>query len=169
MISALNTPDSVLPPVVERPERIPGAGVYIPDANLRAAIEAELGKTAADVITVKDMERFTHLDARNYDEPRKENISNLIGLEFAKNLSFLHIGGNSVSDLSPLAGLTKLDFLDAQGNLISDLSPLKGLTRLRDLILTDNLISNILPLKGLTKLEALRINRNSISDFFSDH
>ena len=165
MISALNTPDSVLPPVVERPEIIPGAGVHIPDPNLRAAIEAELGKTAADVITVADMERLTHLDARNYDEPRKENISNLIGLEFAKNLSFLHIGGNSVSDLSPLAELTKLDFLDAEGNLISDLSPLKGLTRLSGLILTDNLISNVLPLKGLTNLEALRVNRNSISDF----
>ena len=165
VISALNTPDSVLPPVVERPEIIPGAGVHIPDPNLRAAIEAELGKTAADVITVADMERLTHLDARNYDEPRKENISNLIGLEFAKNLSFLHIGGNSVSDLSPLAELTKLDFLDAEGNLISDLSPLKGLTRLSGLILTDNLISNILPLKGLTNLEALRVNRNSISDF----
>ena len=165
VISALNTPDSVLPPVVERPEIIPGAGVHIPDPNLRAAIEAELGKTAADVIMVEDMERLTHLDARNYDEPRKENISNLIGLEFAKNLSFLHIGGNSVSDLSPLAGLTKLDFLDAEGNLISNLSPLKGLTRLSGLILTDNLISNILPLKGLTNLEALRVNRNSISDF----
>ena len=165
VISALNTPDSVLPPVVERPEIIPGAGVHIPDPNLRAAIEAELGKTAADVITVADMERLTHLDARNYDEPRKENISNLIGLEFAKNLSFLHIGGNSVSDLSPLAELTKLDFLDAEGNLISDLSPLKGLTRLSGLILTDNLISNVLPLKGLTNLEALRVNRNSISDF----
>ena len=165
VISALNTPDSVLPPVVERPERIPGAGVHIPDTNLRAAIEAELGKTAEDVITVEDMERLTYLDARNYDEPRKENISNLIGLEFAKNLSFLHIGGNSVSDLSPLAGLTKLDFLDAERNLISDLSPLKGLARLSGLILTDNLISNILPLKGLTNLKALRVNRNSISDF----
>ena len=165
VISALNTPDSTLPPIVQRPEIIPGAGVHIPDPNLRAVIEAELGKTAEDVITVEDMERFTHLDARNYDEPRKENISNLIGLEFAKNLSFLHIGGNSVSDLSPLAGLTKLDFLDAEGNLISDLSPLKGLTRLSGLILTDNLISNILPLKGLTNLEALRVNRNSISDF----
>ncbi len=165
VIFALNTPDSVLPPVVERPERIPGAGVYIPDPNLRAAIAEALGKAPGDVIAVEDMETLTYLDARNYDEPRKENISNLIGLEFAKNLSFLHIGGNSVSDLSPLAGLTKLDFLDAEGNLILDLSPLKGLTRLRGLILTDNLISNILPLKELVNLEALRVNRNLIFDF----
>ena len=165
VISALNTPDSDLPPVVERPDRIPGAGVFIPDVNLRAAIEEALGKAADEVITVEDMAWLTHLDVQNYDEPRKENISNLTGLEFAINLSFLHIGGNSISDLSPLAGLTKLDFLDAQDNLISNISPLKGLTNLRGLILTGNLISNLLPLEGLTNLEALRVNRNLINDF----
>ena len=169
VISALNTPDSVLPPVVQRPERIPGASVYIPDPNLRAAIEEALGKASGDVITEEDMARLTHLDARNWKDdepqPQREYISNLTGLEFAINLSFLHIHSNSVSDLSPLAGLTKLDFLDAQGNLISDLSPLKGLTHLTGLILTGNLISDLSPLIGLTNLEALRVNENFISDF----
>ena len=165
IISALNTPDSELPPVEQRPDRIPGAGVYIPDANLRSVIVKALGKVPDDVITVEDMAKLTHLDVQNYDEPRKENINNLTGLEFAINLSFLHIGGNSISDLSPLAGLTKLDFLDAQDNLISNISPLKGLTNLRGLILTGNLIANLLPLEGLTNLEALRVNRNLINDF----
>ena len=165
VISGLNTPDSVLPPVVQRPERIPGASVYIPDPNLRAAIEEALGKASGDTITAEDMTKLTRLDVRNSAEPRKENISNLTGLEFAINLNFLHIGGNSVSDLSPLAGLIKLDFLDAQGNLISDISPLKGLTRLKGLILTGNLISDISPLIGLTNLEELRANKNLISDF----
>ena len=53
VVSMLNSPDSVLPPVEQRPERIPGAGVYIPDANLRAALEAALGKASGDVITVR--------------------------------------------------------------------------------------------------------------------
>ena len=113
-----------------------------PDPNLRAAIAEALGKAPGDPITVEDMAMLADLDARNYDEPRKENINNLTGLEFAVNLKFLHIGGNSVSDLSPLAGLIKLDFLDVQDNLISDILPLKGLTRLKDLVLTDNVISD---------------------------
>ena len=165
VIAALDSPDSILPPVEQRPERIPGAGVYIPDTNLRAAIAEALGKAASDVITVEKMETLTHLSVHNYFEPRKENINNLTGLEFATNLSYLHIGSNSVSDLSPLAGLIKLDFLDAQGNLISDISPLKGLTRLKGLILTGNLISDLSPLIGLTNLEELRANKNLISDF----
>ncbi len=165
VIAALDSPDSVLPPVIERPEIIPGAGVYIPDVNLRAAIEETLGKAAGEVISVEEMERLTHLDARNYDEPRKGNISNLTGLEFAVNLSFLHIGGNSVSNLSPLSGLINLNFLDAERNSISDISPLKGLTRLTGLVLTGNLISDLSSLEGLTNLEALRVNRNPISNF----
>ena len=165
VISVLNSPDSVLPPVEQRPERIPGAGVYIPDANLRAAIEATLGKAADDVITVEDMEKLTYLSAHNYSEPRKENINNLTGLESATNLGHLNIGHNSVSDLSPLVGLRKLNFLDIAGNSISDISQLAGLTNLKGLVLTGNLIADLLPLIGLTNLEALRANENLISDF----
>ena len=170
VVFALDFPEeSVTTPVVPQTERIPGESVYIPDTNLRAAIAEALGKASSDVITAEDMARLIHLDARNWKDdkpqPQREYISNLTGLEFAINLSFLHIHSNSVSDLSPLAGLTKLDFLDAQGNLISDLSPLKGLTHLTGLILTGNLISDLSPLIGLTNLEALRVNENFISDF----
>ena len=164
VISALNTPDSVLPPIVQRPDRIPGAGVYIPDPNLRAAIAEALGKAPGDPITVEDLAMLTYLDARNYDEPRKENINNLTGLEFAVNLKFLHIGGNSVSDLSPLAGLIKLDFLDVQDNLISDILPLKGLTRLKDLVLTGNVISDFSPLMELTTLKEVWISDSPAFD-----
>ena len=165
VIDALNSPDSVLPPVEQRPEVIPGAGVYIPDPNLRASIAEALGKSNSEVITVEDMKNLTHLDVRNHDEPRKENINNLTGLEFAVNLSFLHIGGNSVSNLSALSGLINLNFLDAQGNSISDITSLKGLTDLKGLILTGNLIFDLSPLIGLTNLEALRVNENLIADF----
>ena len=168
VIDALNTPDSVLPPVVERPERIPGAGVYIPDANLRAAIAAALGKDANDAfasITAEEMATLTYLNVSNYGKQHRLNIKNLEGLEFAIKLSHLNIGINTISDLSPLAGLENLTFLDVADNLISDVSPLEGLTRLTGLVLTGNLISDLSPLEGLTKLEALRVNRNPISGF----
>ena len=54
VISALNTPDSTLPPVVERPERIPGESVDIPDPNLRAAIAEALGKAPDALITAEE-------------------------------------------------------------------------------------------------------------------
>ena len=106
LIDALNTPDSVLPPVVERPKRIPGAGVYIPDVNLRAAIEEALGKAPSDTITVEDMSTLRYLDVAGKD------IQNLTGLQFATNLEQLDVRGNPLSDLSPLAKLITLKEVD---------------------------------------------------------
>ena len=171
VISALNTPDSVLPPVVERPERIPGAGVYIPDANLRAVIEEALGKAAGDVIAVEDMETLTDLDAEN------KGIRDLTGLEFATHMQRLVLGfefatnserielnGNQISDISPLAGLINLERLELNGNQISDISPLAGLINLERLELRQNQISDISPLAGLINLLKLNIRRNPLSD-----
>ncbi len=151
VISALNTPDSDLPPVVERPERIPGAGVYIPDANLRAAIEEALGKAADEVTTVEDMETLTELKAE------KKEINDLTGLQFAKNLEVLKIGGNPISDLSSLATLKALKELDINWTQLSDLSPLAGLVNLQHLEAwsKDNTVSNLSPLANLTNLKHL--------------
>ena len=52
----------------------------IPDANLRAAIEAVLGKASGATITVADMARINRLEAPF------AGISDLTGLEFATNL-----------------------------------------------------------------------------------
>ena len=59
---------------------------------------------------------------------------------------------NSISDLSPLAGLTNLTQLWIGGNSISDISPLAGLTNLTSLTLEVNRISDISPLVANTGL-----------------
>ena len=64
--------------------------VDIPDLNLRAAIERELGVASGDTITTADMARLTDLFARN------SNISDLTGLEHATNLTFLGLGSEFV-------------------------------------------------------------------------
>ena len=142
----------------------------IPDPNLRAVIENELGKTSGATITMADMATLTELDARN------ANIRDLTGLQYGINLTDLNFGdvfveaedrfinSNSISDISPLAGLNKLTDLDLEGNSISDISPLEGLNNLFDLDLSDNSISDISPLENLTRLESLNITRNSISN-----
>ena len=142
--------------------------VDILDPNLRAAIEGTLGKNAGDLITTTEMETLTGFAARN------ANISNLTGLEHATNLRSLGLDGeivddtrsnsNSVSDLSPLAGLTNLTELWIGGNAISDLSPLAGLTHLTWLTLEDNSISDISALAGLINLTKLNLDNNTITD-----
>ena len=132
--------------------------VDIPDPNLRAAIEAELGKASGAPITADEMATLTRLDANEAD------ISDLTGLEHATNLRVLHLWRNSVSDLSSLAGLTKLTGLYLGGSSASDLSPLVGLTNLESLFLDANGISNLSALAGLTKLTRLALSNNSVSD-----
>ena len=130
--------------------------VDLPDPNLRAAIEAELGVAAGATITVAEMATLTRLEAIN------ANINDLTGLEHATNLIDINIGegeaganNNSISDLSPLTGLTNLKNLDFGSNAVSDLSPLAGLTNLRVLYIYNNPISDLSPLAGLTNLDAL--------------
>ena len=141
----------------------------IPDPNLRAAIEDTLSKTPGTPIAPAEMAALTHLEARN------ANISDLTGLEFATNLKWLWLDGeevrtgvwsnsNSVSDLSPLAGLIHLESLDLWKNSVSDISALAGLTDLTHLGLVGNRISDISALVDLANLESLWLDGNNITD-----
>ena len=158
VISVLNSPDSVLLPVEQRPERIPGASVYIPDANLRIAIEAALGKASGDVITAEDMATLTELNAVDAD------IQDLTGLQFATDLEILDIRRSPISNLSPLSALIKLRSLKFSSSAISDLSPLVRLENLEHLTAWGAEVLDLSPLKGLTKLRALEFDYDLLSD-----
>ena len=164
IVFALDFPEkSVSTPVVNQEERIPGASVYIPDPNLRAAIAEMLGKAPGVAITVEEMATLTgHLYADG------KGIRDLTGIEFAVNVSHFHLSGNQISDLSPLAGLAnpKMDDLDLHRNQISDLSPLAGLTNLEWLNIAENPeITDLSPLADLANLKGLWITQSSkISD-----
>ena len=141
--------------------------VDIPDPNLRDAINATRGNPPDTPISVADMLVLTIFFAFH------GNISDLTGIEHATNLTFLSLDStlvaedfikNSVSDLSPLAGLTDLTWLLLPDNSISDISAIAGLTNLEVLDLAGNSISDISPLTGLTNLIALGLYNNSISD-----
>lgn len=158
VISALNTPDSVLPPVVQRPELIPGASVNIPDPNLHAAIAEALGKAPRDPITAEEMRTLERFVAEN------KNIGDLTGLEFAKNLTELYIPFNPLSDISPLASLTKLREIWINDTEVSDLSPLASLRDLEVINVAITRISNLAPLAGLKNLKKLDTIHSDISD-----
>ena len=160
VLSVLHTPDSVLPPTGQRPERIPGTGVYISDPNLRAVIAETLGKENADTvpITLAEMATLTILRASNRD------IKDLTGIEHAINLKELWISNNPISDLSPLAELKSLIEVGVWDAGISDLSAFSGLTKLRRLILNSNPLSDLSPLAGLTSLEILYLYGCGLED-----
>ena len=133
--------------------------VIIPDPNLRAAIEEELGKVQGATITKTDMLRLTRLYAG------ERSIQDLTGLELATNLSSLSLNGNRInSNISPLAGLTKLTYLQLHYHQLSDISPLAGLKNLRHLSLISNQITDISSLAGLTNLTYLDLKYNQITD-----
>ena len=144
---------------------VAAANVNIPDANLRAKINAVLrgflqqpNRATNAAITEAEMKKLTSLTAVS------ASISDLTGLEKATNLTFLRLSGNSISDISHLSDLTNLTWLILFGNSISDISHLSDLTSLRELGLSGNSISDISHLSDLTNLTVLSLFGNSISD-----
>ena len=135
--------------------------VFIPDANLRAAIATALGKSSDARITYVEMASLTSLQAH------VKRISNLTGLEAGINLTRLVIWGNRISDISALSGLTKLEELWLGQNNITDISPLANLTNLRKLSVGDANISNLSVLSRLTNLTELRLLAANVSDLSS--
>ncbi len=140
-------------------EVIRGEFVYIPDANLRAAIAEELGKTRNAPITYEEMAELGRLEADD------KGISDLTGLEFATDLHQLNVGHNqNISDLSPIAGLLNLTGLSINDNSISDLSPLSELTNLSYINISHNQISDLSRLESLKNLDTFHSWGNFLSD-----
>ena len=106
------------------------------DPVLRGALERRLGERAGETITQGDMAKMPGLYARD--------VSSLSGLEHAVNMTILLANRGTVSDLSPLSGLTAaLTPLALDDQSIANLSPLAGHTALEYLNVSSNLLSDI--------------------------
>ena len=76
----------------------------------------------------------------------------------------MNLGGNEISDLSPLAGPVSLTELKLYDNRIVDLSPLAGLIGLTELSLRGNEVEDVAPLADLANLKVLLLADNRIAD-----
>jgi Leucine-rich repeat (LRR) protein len=131
-----------------------GSDINIPDSNLLVRIRATTGVLSGP-ISGADAAGVTSLSGI------KQNISDLTGLECFTNLTYLSLAINTITDISPLAGLTKLNELVLGSNQqLSNISALAGLTNLVTLNLVDCNLSNISVLQGLTNLDSLDISSN---------
>ena len=132
--------------------------VHIPDANLRALIAEHLGVPASSTITTNQM--LTLRELVGY----ATGITNLTGLEAARNLADLELTYSSISSLEPLRGLPKLVYLNVAGNSITDISVAATLPALTDLDFPDNSVTNLAPLRNLSNLKHLDVSNNGIAD-----
>lgn len=132
--------------------------IDIPDANLRNEILKALGKKEGDVIFSSEMKALEVLDLRD------KGISNIEGLQYAKNLKELNLRENHIEDISPLQELFNLEVLTIRENKVSDITPLSNLLKLKDLSIHTNKVKDISPLKNLVELEELTLRKNKIED-----
>ena len=161
----------VYEPIIHRTQQIQDAIVaavpgvnhadYVTVAHLAAITNLNLSDKSITSLKSGDFNELPALTNLNLWGNSISDISALAGLPALK---YLYLWGNSISDISVLAGLTKLTKLDLSGNSISDISALAGLTKLTELNLSGNSIGDISALAGLTKLTKLDLDGNSISD-----
>ena len=138
--------------------------VDIPDANLRAVIEAALGKNPGDTITPAEMATLTTLNARG------RKITDISGLEHATGLTSLNLSRNNISGTADLSAFTALTSLDLSWNGFNGyfsnkdlrsvtLPAAPALTSL-DLSFNDMRSVSGLTAANLPQLRTLRLNQN---------
>ncbi len=131
--------------------------VVFPDPNLEGVVRDEISKPSGDIL-YSDLAILTSLEAGRL------SISDISGLEYCTNLTYLYLSINQISDISPLAGLVNLNSLHLYNNQISDISPLAELVSLTSLVLERNRIADISPLAGLVNLTKLNLFLNRTTD-----
>ena len=127
------------------------------DPNLRAAVEAALGKNPGAVITAEDMAALTELSARSRD------IRDLTGLELATELEYLDLSYNLIDDLGSLSDLTDLQVLFVSRNGIVDLEPVSGLSALHHLDVSGNPVRDVSPLAGFESFRLLYVSDTQVA------
>ena len=130
--------------------------VSIPDPGLEAAIRFTLQKTNG-ALTVQDLLSLTQLQAGN------RHISDLTGLDAARNLTLLNLSENSFTNFTLPDTLTELRILDVDGNPLVQFTIPAGLTNLTLLTIQESSLTNLTLPPGLTGLTTLVLFNSKVS------
>lgn len=117
----------------------------------------EAGDRALRNDDIKQLKYCTQLEALSLNSQSISDLSPIAGL---KKLKILCLGANRISDIKPLSELTDLQYLNLASNSISDLKPLSKLSELTDLNLMDNRISDLSVVTELKKLKRVFVGKN---------
>jgi formylglycine-generating enzyme required for sulfatase activity len=132
--------------------------VSIPDPGLDAAIRAALQKPIGS-LTPQDLLGLTTLNAES------RSITNLQGLEAARNLANLDLQSNHLANLSFTNGLTNLKILNLSFNPLGRLALPADMTKLIGLELFSCQLTNLAIPAGLTNLIGIDLEDNRLSNF----
>ena len=137
----------------------PTAGpVRIPDARLRRSIEQALDKPPGAFIMPHEMSQLDRLQLYG------AGISDIAGLEFAVNLTFLNLRDNPASDISPLWPLRRLLELHLGNNDTKHIAALAGARDLMILQILNTQVADISVLENLRHITQLDLIGSQISD-----
>jgi hypothetical protein len=104
--------------------------VNVADAVLSNYIKTYLNLGADQKITTENILGLDTLNMPGESNFTFATLEDLTGLEAAKNLVYIRIGGTMVTDLSPLAGLAKVEYFRINNTQITNLSALSNWSKL---------------------------------------
>ena len=142
--------------------------VSLSDSNLTESLKAYLGSypyalyfSGVPIGAAPETLTQAHMESISAFTSSGKTITDLEGLQHAKNLASLILPNNGIRDLSPLTGLSGLSYLDlSSGGSITDLQEISSLSYLTYLYLDKHRISSITPLIDLPYLYHLKIKGN---------
>ncbi len=120
----------------------------------------DLSETNVDISVVTLLPKLDYLNLDSANITSKD----LVAVSSLKNLLYLHLNDNDLTDVSALSKLVNLKQLLLEDNHVTNLAPLSGLKSLEFLMLNNNGISNLLPLSNLVNLRQLFLGNNNLSD-----
>ena len=91
-------------------------------------------------------------------------VHDIRALTACRQLRFLKLNDNQISDLTPLMNLPALETLELRNNLITDLRPLMGLSKLRAVDAAGNRITDTAAVGAMAGLRSLDLSDNPLTD-----
>ncbi len=95
-------------------------------------------------------------------ELTESEIGDLDGIEYCINAVTVDLSANSITDISPLFGLTSIEELNLSDNKIGYIDVLSNLLKLKSVDLSNNQIDDLTPLFDLPELEFCDISGNKV-------
>jgi len=127
---------------------------------VRLEIENAVSNTA--VMDLSPLSGLNRLRSLTVSRGRMETIESLRALTGLTHLSFTH--SETLTDFSPIAGMTKLATMTLMTTQVSDLSFLKELRSLESVDLSYTRVTDLKPLKKLKRLRELRLRFTPVTD-----
>ena len=138
--------------------------------DLEESFTGEIDNTFYNALKIKIYGRTNIELPSNYLEDFDDiemaecDIESLDGIEHCKDVVYVNLSENWITDISELRSLAKLQELYLSDNQIGYIDALSNLTKLKIIDLSNNKIDDISPLFELEKLEFLNIMGNKIPE-----